>query len=184
MKCDICKKNQAIIHLEEQSNSGTRTINLCLECATEKGLNLDSDDVNNFLFSMLQNIFSELPRKSKRTQLNGFEQFELSCPACGKTMQAISDSGRIGCEICLSEFQKIIDIVLFKTNKSLDYKGRLPEELQQKKDYKYKIRSLKLKLAKAVNTENYEEAAKIRDMIKHYQSRKTDEGLITKIINN
>ena len=39
MLCDICKKNEAVLHIQEVSSEGKKVINLCNECAEKHSQN-------------------------------------------------------------------------------------------------------------------------------------------------
>ena len=54
MKCSICKKEEAVIHIHEYSNSGTRRINLCLNCAVQRGFDTSFEKVDQMLLNLLR----------------------------------------------------------------------------------------------------------------------------------
>ena len=74
MLCDICKKNEAVIHIQEISAAGKKIINLCNECAekhphgVDSMLNLDNLKFEDVL-EKIQKISAEFI-KSKSTVAN------------------------------------------------------------------------------------------------------------------
>ena len=61
MKCDICKKRDAVFHMQEQSAYGVRKISLCIECALTKGLNIRSEDVDK-LFEIISKAEEDIEK--------------------------------------------------------------------------------------------------------------------------
>jgi protein-arginine kinase activator protein McsA len=49
--------------------------------------------------------------------------------------------------------------------------GKVPENLRSKRDMTERMNSLQKKLAKAIETEDFEQAAQLRDEIKQLSSR-------------
>jgi protein arginine kinase activator len=172
MKCNFCKKNEAVIHIEEYSDKGVRNLSLCLECAAQKGFNVRIEDIDNLLLNFLENIFG-LPNSNNSKQIG---ENSMKCPSCGKTIFEITESQKVGCPNCYTEFKKILDLMIFKNNNSFTYKGRLPETLDVIRGNKEKIEELKIKLNQFLLDEEYSNAAIVRDEIKilreSYKSKK------------
>ena len=161
MKCNICNKNEAIIHIEEYSQKGVRNLSLCLECAAEKGFNVRIEDIDNLLLNFLENIFGDSNNKfSKQIDENA-----LKCPTCGKTIYEITESQKVGCPVCYNVFKKIIDLLIYKLNNSMTYKGKLPQDLSVMRDKKARMEELKIKLHQYLLDEDYSNAAIVRDEI-------------------
>jgi protein arginine kinase activator len=159
MKCNICKKNEAVIHIEEFSQKGVRNLSLCLECAAEKGFNVRIEDIDNLLLNFLENIFGDSTNKfSKQIDENA-----LKCPSCGKSIYEITETQKVGCPSCYSEFKKIIDLLIYKINNSMTYKGRLPQDLSMLRAQKARMEELKIKLNQYLLEEDYSNAAIVRD---------------------
>lgn len=149
-----------MIHIEEFSDRGVRKLNLCLECAAQKGFNVSIEQIDSLLLNFLENIFSNNPLA------NGKKENALKCPSCGKTIYDITETQKVGCPACYITFKKIIDLMIFKNNNSLTYKGKLPESLNKIRDHKKKMEDLKIKLTQYLISEDYKNAAKVRDQIK------------------
>ena len=85
MLCSICKKNTAVIFVNQQNSSGeTETIGYCYECAKKKGVNplntfsnnnsnLSNEDINN-MTNQLNEMFKDL---SSNLSLQGLNPNDL-----------------------------------------------------------------------------------------------------------
>jgi len=162
MKCSVCKNNDPLIHIEEYSDHGVRKLNLCLECAAAKGFNVSIEQIDKLLLGFLENIFLD----NNGLIANQKNENSLKCPACGITIYEINESQKVGCPICYSTFKKVLDLIIYKNNNSLTYKGRLPDNLDKMRNQKTKLEDLKIKLNQCLLLEDYSNAAVIRDQIK------------------
>ncbi|MEG2460032.1 MAG: UvrB/UvrC motif-containing protein [Clostridia bacterium] len=170
MKCQKCKINQATIIYSENINGKKVRYQLCEECAKELDINnivkegLDSDTLFKTFFK--QNI-SKVQSK----------EVIKRCPCCGSTFEDFVRIGKLGCSQCYEEFQDKLDIVFNKMHGSNRYNGKKKGEKNSKaieEDSNKDKNLLKLEenLKQMIETENYEEAAKIRDEIKKIKEEK------------
>lgn len=181
MRCSICKKNEAIIRIHEYTNKGVNKINLCLECALEKGLNTPDSTIDNFIANMINNIFT-LPRSGgKKKRRMKRRSMHVVCPECKTTINDFTDEMRAGCPTCYSVYDQVINLMIFKQNNSVMYLGKLPEELVRMKKNKAHLRKLKSELKRHVLHEDYASAAIVRDKIK--EVKKTINTRIKNIAN-
>ncbi|HAW49703.1 TPA: hypothetical protein DCX16_01950 [bacterium] len=158
MFCDICGINKANIHFKQIINNQTTVIHLCEQCAEEKGFSI-SNIPSSFpeIFEFFSNLFKEEARE--------FPQ-ELRCPSCGMTFEQFQKKGRLGCSGCFESFKEPLNSILQKIHGGITHLGKVPTYLLEKLPKEKQIEDLKSKLREAVAEENYEEAARIRDMIK------------------
>lgn len=170
MKCDICKKRDAIFHMQEQSAYGVRKISLCIECAITKGLNIRAEDVDKLFSSFISNIFADGQMNTTNIASQAAARIlNLRCPECGKTVEDITKTNEAGCIKCFSYFRSLIDAILVNMNNSLEFRGELPEDLREEHDYKVEIFNLKKQLKHCISMEDFTKAAEIRDKIKALQ---------------
>lgn len=170
MKCTICNEQEAIIHIQEQSNLGTRNIHLCLQCAAIKGLNLDKEELNDFFYNFMANIFDSLPEGE--AQPLPMKENLFSCPACDTPLESITRDGIAGCDRCFTEFQDFVDLAIFGRNNSLEYKGKLPKKMTDVREYRVKIEDLRRRLDGYLAREDYSNAAVVRDEIKELRGKR------------
>ena len=96
------------------------------------------------------------------------------CPECGLTFLRLLRRGRIGCAGCYTAFGKQMETLLRQLHGSTSHVGKRPGRAHQNgagiaKNLNRKD-SLKLELKKAIETEDYEQAARLRDKLQKLES--------------
>ncbi|MBN2546140.1 MAG: UvrB/UvrC motif-containing protein [Spirochaetes bacterium] len=177
MKCSFCKEKEAIIHIREYTDRGLNKINLCLDCALEKGFNATVDDINKLFKNLIKNIFNikNIDNINFAKSLNK-KDISLSCPICKNSYNNVVSDFKAGCPTCYSVFEQLIDLIIFKNNNSLSYRGRLPLYLNEVNNNRLLLEQLKKELQKNIKTENFVNAAIIRDKIKEVK-KKIEKGV-------
>lgn len=171
MKCDICKKRDAVFHMQEQSAMGVRKISLCVECALTKGLNIRAEDVDKLFSSFISNIFADGQTSPTNMASQAAARIlNLKCPECGKSLEDITKTSEVGCPECFSHFRTVIDAMLVNMNNSIDYRGDFPSDLRTEHNCKVEIFNLKKQLRQCISMEDFGKAAEIRDKIKALQA--------------
>ena len=95
---------------------------------------------------------------------------ELECPTCGFTQADFKKTGRLGCSTCYTVFAEPLEGMLKQMHKGTQHVGKVPKALRAKLDITKQRDSLAEQLQKAIETENYEEAARLRDQLKELES--------------
>ena len=155
MKCDICGRKDPEINIQQVIGKNTRDIHICRKCACEKGI-IDNDDGIEFSLSRLINYYLD----------RDHHKDHFTCEVCGNTLEDIRKNKRILCENCAVEFRKYISGLLAPGERTRPYHGRFPKKMHIVKDLFIDLEILKKDLDKAVQAEEYEIAAGIRDRIK------------------
>ena len=148
MLCEKCGKNNASVLYTQIVNGKKSSINLCSACASGE--------------SIFDN-FGSLLSFGSRT-----ESRQSTCPVCGMTLAEFTRKGRMGCGKCYDTFRAQAKSMLQKihgTSVHTEVKTEAPAP-EIKKEEKSELDILKDKLKEAINSEKYEEAAKIRDEIR------------------
>jgi len=153
--CDECKHNPATIHRTIISNGEKKEQRLCAVCAAQYGYSV------SFPTSSINNILSGLFNMQQKQP----DETELKCSRCGRTLEAIKKTGQIGCSLCYKDFSKELEPVLRRVQGRMEHTGGIPDTLSE--DYKRnkEISKLKKLLDEAVQLEQYEQAAVLRDRI-------------------
>jgi protein arginine kinase activator len=156
MLCNVCKQNEATVHITEIVDDQIKKVDLCEACKKEKGV---SDPVSYALADMLLGLggaqSAEPAAETKR-----------KCPTCGYTQAEFKKAGRFGCADCYVTFADGLDGLLKNMHKGTRHVGKVPAALQRSRDYTETLKSMQKKLEKAVSDENFEQAARLRDEIK------------------
>jgi protein arginine kinase activator len=94
-----------------------------------------------------------------------------TCPNCGFTLNDFRKTGRLGCSQCYEIFAEGLVPILKDMHKTIQHKGKQPQRIIEKNKYEARIRELRAQLQKAIENEQYEEAATYRDHIIQLQNK-------------
>lgn len=165
MLCDLCKQNVATVHLSQLVDGKTKKIDLCEACSKAKGV----DDPA--MFSIADTLLG----------LGAAEELEAAatssdarCPNCGFTHADFKKAGRFGCSECYAAFADGLEGLLKTMHNGTRHAGKVPAALRRGTDAGEKIKGLQKQLKKAIDSEQYEQAAVIRDEIKRLESGTND----------
>jgi protein arginine kinase activator len=162
MLCDVCKCNDATVFLTQIVEGKMQKVNLCDACSKEKGV---QDPTGFALADLLLGIgAAEEIEKGGGTQ---------KCAVCGFTQADFKKTGRLGCSTCYLTFAEGLGSLLKAMHKGTEHVGKVPEHAQRAAELNDRMRSLNESLKKAVEEENYETAASLRDQIKQLESDRT-----------
>ncbi|MDA7857885.1 UvrB/UvrC motif-containing protein [bacterium] len=166
MLCDICEKRAATVHLTQILNNSMTKLHLCEECAGKKGIE----------FPSLDQMSPAKPYFDLNSLLKGLNDFEIpytieepalskKCPNCNTTYNDFKELGRLGCCECYSTFNRKLMPLLKKLHNSVKHGGKSPVTVTREGGRR-EILKLRQDLEEAIEKEEYEKAAKIRDKIK------------------
>lgn len=162
MLCCICKEKEATVHLTQIAGDKVQKVDLCEECAKQKGVN----DPAGF---SLADLLLGLGASQEMEQAVGGTT--LKCPRCGFTQADFKKSGRLGCAVCYTTFAEGLEGLLKTMHKGTRHAGKVPQALRQSRDLSERLKSLQKKLDKAIATEDFELAATLRDEIKQVSGK-------------
>lgn len=165
MMCNRCNK-PATVHIKEISNGKVVELHLCDQCAGSAGYSAQEHLPLNEILNEFVAAHSQLTKASS-----------LHCPECGMTWQEFKDTGLLGCEKDYDLFVSMLGAVIEKAQRGAKHhtgKTRSPRARPTKAHdepdavqlRRAELKRLQVELAKAVETESYEKAAKLRDQIK------------------
>ena len=160
--CCICKEKEATVHYTQIAGDKIQKVDLCEECARAKGVN----DPTSF---SLADLLLGLGAAQEVEQAAGGG--ELKCPRCGFTQADFKKAGRLGCAECYKTFGDALEGHLKAMHKGTRHVGKVPESFRQTRDLTDRLKLLQKKLSKAVQEEDFEEAAILRDEIRQTSAR-------------
>ncbi len=162
MLCNVCKENEATVHLTQMIEGKIKKVDLCEPCSKSKGV----DDPTGFsLADLLLGLGAAQESQAATPGL------ELSCPQCGHTQADFKKSGRLGCPRCYEVFREGLEGLLKSMHKGTKHVGKVPLSLQENKTMKERLKALQGELEAAVCREDFESAATLRDKIKQTSDR-------------
>lgn len=166
MKCQKCGANNANTHIKTIVNGEFKEYDLCSDCAKQMGYTNVFGDIENEFSNFLGSFFGNvLPARTQATR----------CEFCGSSYSDIAKSGHVGCANCYSVFgeQLLPSIRRMHGNTAHCGKNSGRSEKQsvkpQEETKEQKLERLKSELDKAVQEQNFEHAAELRDKIKEME---------------
>jgi len=164
MKCQSCS-SPATVHLTDIVNGHKKELHLCQHCAEQQHL-LKQDELN--LPAILQTILGQHVGQPND------ELARLTCPACGIKYMEFRAEGRLGCPHDYAVFHLGLEPLLQRIHRANRHVGKRPRRRPSLATQQAEIVELRSKLRGAIEAEAYEEAARLRDMLR--QKDATDES--------
>ena len=161
MPCEQCREREAVIHLTQIVNEQVTTLHLCERCAAEKGVESPGAAPKTPLGTFLAAMGQELPETpAPRTG--------DTCSRCGGSLQDFRESGRLGCSECYRSFEVPLRDLLRRLHGSTHHMGERYAESGGTAAPIEGHRAIELReqLRVAVETENFELAAELRDRLR------------------
>jgi protein arginine kinase activator len=158
MVCDNCKQTEAIIHLTKIVDNQMTTVHLCEACAAAKGLEPTGNPGNFPLTDFLAQVGKGA---GESTAAPG------PCPYCNLRLEDFKKTGRLGCSHCYVSFEANLKGLLRRLHGNTQHVGKvyLPPD-PTRAEQQERLAGLRRKLDRAVESEDFERAAQIRDMIR------------------
>ncbi|MBQ8641506.1 MAG: UvrB/UvrC motif-containing protein [Clostridia bacterium] len=175
MLCEKCGKKEATCYYRENVNGTVKSYRLCPECAAglqksgeiqtggfgedpiAKMMSFFSGDDffgGDDLFGKLMGSPQRMPEKGK------------TCALCGGTFQDMVKSGKAGCPRCYETFAAELTPSIQRIHGRTVHTGQAPARFREENEKKQKIAALEAELKEAIQAENYERAAEIRDSLR------------------
>jgi protein arginine kinase activator len=160
--CGECGEREAVVHVTTVKDGEVRTVGLCDQCAAAKGIPTSTTAEQSPLGGFLSALWktAEAPE--------GQAPMAEHCPGCGARFQDFRSTGRLGCAECWRTFEPALRQLIRRYHGSTVHHGRRhsspgvgPEAMRASE-----IESLREQLRLAVQAENFELAAELRDRLK------------------
>lgn len=164
MKCDACSLRDALIHVRQMQKNGFQELHLCEECAQERGFIREEESeisAGDLLSGLLDGASGA-----------GGTPAPANCPSCGLAVAEFRKRGRAGCATCYEAFAADVKRILSQMAPRPRHAGKLPREPKGPPEAAVDREDLAAELRAAVEGEEYERAARLRDRL-----RELDAGL-------
>lgn len=161
MLCDECHEREAEIKVTAVDAKGElNEKHLCKECAAKKGYESTQQ-------KPLYELFTDLLKESVK------DEDQIRCARCGMTWAEFRRNGRLGCQHCYTEFGSRVEQLLSKIHGTTRHTGRHstvnPESTAMYREME--VARLRKELEKAIQDEDYEKAARLRDEVNKHEKR-------------
>jgi protein arginine kinase activator len=158
MVCDVCGVRDAVVKVTQVGEQGKTLVQLCERCASERGVETTVSLSKNPLGEFLHDLHKQAsPTVSDSVQ----------CSFCSATLRDFRATGRLGCARCYSAFEPSLRDLLRRVHGSSKHLGRRYEspEIAMTEEQSL-LHELRERLRRAIESEQFELAAELRDRIK------------------
>lgn len=175
-RCHICGK-PASIFLTQIADGKLTDFALCKECAKEKGIfdprklslaehlfpSEISGEVEDFIKRMIESSYME---DAEDEVLASLPDMLTECPRCHYTLEAYRRTGLLGCPECYRTFASELQCMVDDDTQAPPA-SRHVVETEYLDSPALERGRLELLMHDAIRSENYEEAARLRDRIRN-----------------
>lgn len=166
MLCEKCNKNEARVHVVKVVNGKKSDIWLCEKCAKKisEGSMIpfifegDNEQAGEKLFNLLNEV------KKKKSEIPS--KIDIICKSCGLTFSKFRETQELGCTECYESFSEELKPFIEEKQGSSAHVGKIPKREEKNILRKSEIEELEKLLKNAIDNENYELAAVLRDKLK------------------
>jgi protein arginine kinase activator len=166
MLCQDCKKREAQVHLTQIINNEKIGLSLCKECASARGFHSPLDNMPFPLAEILTNLAKNFDAEGTTTPLDA-----MVCPTCQLTFDEFTRQGRFGCGDCYRTFRPRLESIMRKIHGASLHRGKAPDVVAEAEHGETVLsvkeeERLEAEMRKAIDAQEYERAAEIRDKLK------------------
>lgn len=160
MLCDSCRERDAVVHLTTIENNAVHQLHLCERCAAERGVETTVAAPKHPLGEFLQEVHQQVASAGGSHEV-------VRCTFCNTTMADFRATGRWGCARCYSNFEGGIRELLRRIQGSHRHVGRSYQPpMTETLERSAVLGELRERLRRAIEGEQFELAADLRDRIK------------------
>jgi protein arginine kinase activator len=157
MLCDSCRERDAVVHLTTIEDNAVHQLHLCERCAAERGVETTVATPKHPLGEFLA-----AHQQAASSVTDG-----VRCTFCNTTMSDFRATGRWGCARCYSNFEAGIRELLRRVHGNHRHVGRsYRAPMSESLERAAVLGELKDRLRRAIESEQFELAADLRDRIK------------------
>ncbi len=168
MLCEKCHKNLATVRYAEVVDGRVKHVNLCPDCLAEHQQN------SSVGFELAKPApVTRKTNHSARVDAVSDDARKQRCRNCGHTLGKLLDSGVVGCSTCYETFARQIESMLEGMHRGVRHRGKVPYVDDAIERIRADLQTKRALLRSALSTENYEEAACLRDEIRTLEKQMT-----------
>ena len=152
-------ENAACVHLTQVVDNKMSTQHLCKACAQEKGIGAVPPEETE-----VAELMAQLAEGASEPEPAGAPE---PCAVCGLTFDGFRETGRLGCPHCYTSFESGMRRLLGRIHGATRHVGKVylpPEPHTAPSDLR--LDDLRRRLRRAVDSEDFERAAVLRDQIR------------------
>lgn len=169
MLCERCKQRDAKIHVTQIKSGNQTSVHLCPICAQESGISSKKAISIQSLISTLAGAGEEAA-----AAVNDDARAFVSCRSCGMSYNDFRQTGRFGCKDCYRVFEPHVSALIQKVQRGEQHEGKIPKRTGIL--LRDRIEDLRIRLTRAVEQEEFEAAARLRDEIRALEGAEESSG--------
>jgi len=162
--CQLCKSSPATVHVTDivPPAGEKRERHLCEGCAEKEGVTMKQHEpINAILAKFVQ----------QKVAGGSPEVGNLACPHCGITFREFRTHGLLGCGQDYQAFAEYLNPLIERAHGgATQHVGKVPRRLGSQVSRQGEMLRFQHELSVAVEAEDYETAARLRDQIKALQN--------------
>lgn len=162
-KCQRCSK-PASLHITEIQSGEVQELHLCESCA--QGYLSSADTVEPE--PDIESLTAHLAEVTDDESFDALDQ--IVCPNCGISFREFRSQGRLGCPHDYVAFEEELTPLLENIHGETQHCGKFPKRAPDASRRQYELIKLRNELRSAVEEEDYEAAAKLRDDIQNLET--------------
>lgn len=167
-KCLQCSK-PAVLHITEIRDSEARALHLCEGCAQDY-LGGGGDEEAP---SSSDDLAAKISMLADDDDTDDMDRVE--CPNCGIRFSEFRAKGRLSCPQCYEAFGDELLALLENIHGETQHTGKFPRRNPGNSQAHYELIKLRTELRLAIENEDYETAATLRDRIADLESALAEE---------
>jgi protein arginine kinase activator len=170
MLCEKCHQKQATVHMQQIVNGIKTEMHLCQDCSSQMDAPISIEALLNGLLGSFLSVAAD-----KQSSQQSHARYE-PCPSCGMTYDGFkSGGGKLGCAECYRVFSRELETILKSVQASTKHEGKYPQKSGRALFQKREALRLRGLMRQAIEEENFEEAARLRDEARSLESMQTEE---------
>ena len=153
MICELCNLNKATVYLKQVINGSEKELFVCEECSGQHEFEVPSSmGMGDFLFGV---------GVKNKVAASSAVKDEKTCSHCHMRKSDFNKRSRMGCEHCYEVFEDELEPMLAMMHKNFQHNGKVPVNAE----ISISLKRLEHDLKAAIEVQNFEKAAEIRDNI-------------------
>lgn len=170
MTCQSCGKKPATTHVKTIINGELTEYHLCQECAQSMGYGSIFGGFGLNVGDLIGSFFSGAADSAPA--VTNTER----CSMCGSSFEDIARGGQVGCAECYHTFYERLIPYIQRIHGNTKHTGKLPTSASPAARAEADLAKLRTELTEAVEKQEFERAAELRDRIKEAEGQgKQDE---------
>jgi len=163
LACQRCQHARATVHITDTVPE-RRERHLCEECAEKEGI----------IVKQHYQTTNEILQQFIKHKVASTESNDLLCPNCGLSFREFQTRGTLGCPNDYIAFAPALMPLIERAHEGASqHVGKVPPTAGEGIKRETDLLRLRRKLESAVESEDYELAARLRDEIKNLESKST-----------